>query len=70
MSSPEAIAMNMAPISVAFPGTERNLTRLNAPATAIPTPMLSLTTMMMTATTAGMMATVIRKPSLYSLLYA
>lgn len=58
---------NIAPISFAFPGAERNLMRAKAPAKAIPIPMLSFTTRITTATTAGRSATVETKLSLYLL---
>lgn len=67
LSRPAPMAMNMAPISLAVPGIERNLTRLNAPATAIPVPMLSLTVRMTIETMAGTRANVMTNPCEYSL---
>ena len=59
--SPAPIARNSVPISLALPGADRNLTRLNAPATATPTPTFPLTIMMTTQMTAGSIARVARK---------
>lgn len=67
--SPAPIAKNRMPISFAVPGTERNLTRLNAPATATPVPTLPLTIMMTTHTTAGRRANVTTKLLVYLVLY-
>ena len=66
---PLAIARKSVQISLAVPGTERNLTRLNAPATAIPVPMLPLTIMMITLMIAGSSASVMTKLLVYLVLY-
>ena len=59
------MARKMAPISRAVPGTERNRTRLKAPATATPAPMLPLTSRITICTIAGRMASVTAKPRLH-----
>ena len=70
VTSPAPIARNMAHISFAEPGTDLNLTRLNAPATATPAPTLPFTIMITTHTTAGISANVTRKLCVYLLLNA
>jgi hypothetical protein len=51
--------------SLAFPGTERKRTRLNAPAVATPAPILPLVSMMMICTVAGIKTSVTARLLLY-----
>ena len=55
------MARKMAPISRAEPGTDRNRTKLKAPATATPAPTLPFTIMITTQTMAGSRAMVATK---------
>ena len=48
-------------MSMALPGTERNLTKLNAPITATPVPMFPFTSIITTCTITGRSARVIIK---------
>ena len=68
IASPVAIDKNIAPISFAVPGTERNLTSPNVPATATPAPTLPFTKSITILTTAGNIASVTTKLCEYLLL--
>ena len=65
---PAAIAKKIVPISLAVPGTERNLTSEKAPATATPAPTLPFTIIITMQTTAGSRARVTTKLAVYLLL--
>ena len=66
---PRAMAVKIAAISLAVPGTLRKRTRAKAPATATPVPMLPFTSMITTATAMGRRARVRAKLALCRLLY-
>ena len=53
VASPTAMARNTLVISRPLPSTDLNLTRLKAPATAIPAPMFPLTSIITNSTIAG-----------------
>ena len=61
VARPTAIERKIAHMSMALPGTERNLTKLNAPITATPVPMFPFTSIITTCTITGSKASVIIK---------
>ena len=68
-ASPMTMAVKIAAISLAVPGTLRNRTSVNAPATATPVPTFPFTSMMTRQTTMGSMARASAKLALCLLLY-
>ena len=60
-AKPAAVEIKIIQISFAVPGADLNLTKLKAPATAIPAPILPFTSMITSATHAGIKAVVIKK---------
>ena len=64
-ASPAAIERKITAMSLALPGTDRNRTRLNAPATATPVPTFPFTSRMTVCTMTGSRISVSTKLCVY-----